>query len=502
VKTTLANVSTTTEPARHTPERVLSTIAATARLDGLTAPRWISFDEPRKGEPLAVLSLTWKSLDAVRPWLAFFAAEPLKAYRRDDGTAHYSAWADYHGWNVALNAVDAATCTCAAERVHMIGCASVDEPTVEVPTEFAKGVTHLSAGAKRGSVCQRFEFGRDSFTDRAEWVTCVPCGAAGAAEHLADHLAFAGHLARVAPEVLNPDAPIPYVPVAMPTGVAANRAECARLDGETAHHGLVDAIAATLDLDHGLASILGAEDPPDPPVHLVGAEQIVVCGRTDEGLTLDPEATTCVDCNRRAILDALATGPSRLSRFRLDAIYSAVRDGVVIAGDPDSDDPTTFQLPAAHCVPADVHPRGHEPTWRSNHQPTDRDARIVDVLTIDPELADEGRGGAGIERIAGASPAAEVEAFNAAWPVGTVVDYWRGAYEGEPSDRGATRTPAQVLSGHTAVVWIEGCSGCIALSHVRPTPYASDQYTFAEAPDRLRTVRDDVTFAGIVEASS
>ena len=29
-------------------------------------------------------------------------------------------------------------------------------------------------------------------------------------------------------------------------------------------------------------------------------------------------------------------------------------------------------------------------------------------------------------------------------------------------------------------------------------PYASDQYSYAEAPDRLQTVRDDATFVEIV----
>ena len=445
MRTTLPNASTTTEPARHTPERVLSTIAATSRLDGMQAPRRISFDESTPTTPLAVLSLTWLSLADMRPWLVFFGAGETHTYRRDDGTAHYTAYVDYHGWSLSLNALDSVRCTCGAERVHMLGCPAV----AQCPATWCGGWCP-------GEV--RHDDGRcDTHTSHnLTYDAPVTVSPEGVPEHLADHFA-----------VLNPDAPIPcpvcdrpvladqeivaghrpwtvvhaacddpttdtpYVPVPMPTGDAANRDECARLDGETAHHGLVDALAATLDLDHGLASILDAEDPPAPPVHLVGAERIVVCGRTDEGLTLDPEATTCVDCNRRAILDALATGPSRLSRFRLDAIYSAVRDGVVIAGDPDSDDPTTFQLPAAHCVPANVHPRGHEPTWQSGHPQRDP-VRIVDVTTI-PDL-----------------------------PTG--------------NDAAISRTGRQ--------------------------PYASDQYTFAEAPDRLQTVRDDETFAGIVEASS
>jgi len=69
---------------------------------------------------------------------------------------------------------------------------------------------------------------------------------------------------------------------------------------------------------------------------------------------------------------------------------------------------------------------------------------------------------------------AQADTWNAFHAVGTVVDYWRGVREGfEPSGRGATRTPASVLSGHTAVVWIEGCTGCITLSHVRAVDLGS-----------------------------
>jgi len=33
-----------------------------------------------------------------------------------------------------------------------------------------------------------------------------------------------------------------------------------------------------------------------------------------------------------------------------------------------------------------------------------------------------------------------------------------------------TKTPADVLSGHTAVVWLEGKRGCVAVSHCTPIP--------------------------------
>lgn len=50
--------------------------------------------------------------------------------------------------------------------------------------------------------------------------------------------------------------------------------------------------------------------------------------------------------------------------------------------------------------------------------------------------------------------------------VGASVVYWTGAREGDGT-KGETRTNAQLLSGHTAVVWVTGHVGCIALSHVQ-----------------------------------
>lgn len=67
------------------------------------------------------------------------------------------------------------------------------------------------------------------------------------------------------------------------------------------------------------------------------------------------------------------------------------------------------------------------------------------------------------------SPVAErraVEKWNKNHPIGTLVRYWRGELSGAPSGTGRTRSLAEVLGGHTAVVWIEGCRGCVALSHV------------------------------------
>lgn len=62
----------------------------------------------------------------------------------------------------------------------------------------------------------------------------------------------------------------------------------------------------------------------------------------------------------------------------------------------------------------------------------------------------------------------QVDEFNARNPVGTRVRFWRGVRAGEPSGEGAVTHPAQVMGGvgGAAVVWVEGCSGCVALSHV------------------------------------
>ena len=58
-----------------------------------------------------------------------------------------------------------------------------------------------------------------------------------------------------------------------------------------------------------------------------------------------------------------------------------------------------------------------------------------------------------------------VDTWNRDCPVGTPVRYWTGVREGE-GKQSKTRSAAKLLGGHMAVVWIEGVSGCVALSHV------------------------------------
>jgi hypothetical protein len=59
---------------------------------------------------------------------------------------------------------------------------------------------------------------------------------------------------------------------------------------------------------------------------------------------------------------------------------------------------------------------------------------------------------------------AEVRAFNNRVRVGDEVDYFEVIDVGA-SQRYRTRSEAQILSGHTAVVWLEGKSGCVCCSH-------------------------------------
>lgn len=71
------------------------------------------------------------------------------------------------------------------------------------------------------------------------------------------------------------------------------------------------------------------------------------------------------------------------------------------------------------------------------------------------------------EQMRGELAAQAVAEWNETHPVGTPVTYWPGVREGN-GKASRTRTPAQVLNGHTAVVWVDGYSSCIALTHVEP----------------------------------
>ena len=62
--------------------------------------------------------------------------------------------------------------------------------------------------------------------------------------------------------------------------------------------------------------------------------------------------------------------------------------------------------------------------------------------------------------------------WNERYPIGTPVVAYPGARPADdPNDERLvtrTRSRAEVLGGHTDVVWVEGHSACIALTHVDP----------------------------------
>lgn len=86
-----------------------------------------------------------------------------------------------------------------------------------------------------------------------------------------------------------------------------------------------------------------------------------------------------------------------------------------------------------------------------------------------------------------------VDEFNDRYPVGTPVEYWPGVREGV-GRRSRTRSEAQLLSGHTAVVWVEGHGSCIALTHIQPQPVTATagdnqtEDTMATPDPRDRTI--------------
>lgn len=71
---------------------------------------------------------------------------------------------------------------------------------------------------------------------------------------------------------------------------------------------------------------------------------------------------------------------------------------------------------------------------------------------------------------------AVVDAFNARHKVGDAFWACTGP-KGENPVACTLRTPAELLGGHTPVAWVDGVSGCVALTHLeprRPEPSVGD----------------------------
>lgn len=62
---------------------------------------------------------------------------------------------------------------------------------------------------------------------------------------------------------------------------------------------------------------------------------------------------------------------------------------------------------------------------------------------------------------------AQCDRFNAQYPIGFAVDLLKDNGE---TLRTVTRSIAQVLEGHTPVIWLKGVSGCYMLDRVTPVP--------------------------------
>lgn len=58
--------------------------------------------------------------------------------------------------------------------------------------------------------------------------------------------------------------------------------------------------------------------------------------------------------------------------------------------------------------------------------------------------------------------------WNATHKPGTAVEYREVLGAGEAVFRTTTRSEAQVLGGHTAVVWLTGKTGAVSLDHCEP----------------------------------
>jgi hypothetical protein len=84
------------------------------------------------------------------------------------------------------------------------------------------------------------------------------------------------------------------------------------------------------------------------------------------------------------------------------------------------------------------------------------------------------------------NPQKLVHDFNAAVKVGDTVEYWEVIGMGEP-ERFVTESEAEVLGGHTAVVWLKGKRGCVALNHCKPIAKVAERELTPEA----QAERDD-----------
>lgn len=81
--------------------------------------------------------------------------------------------------------------------------------------------------------------------------------------------------------------------------------------------------------------------------------------------------------------------------------------------------------------------------------------------------------------------------FNRDHMIGAHVQYWTGVREGR-GKFSTTRSAAELLGGHTPVVWVASHAACIALTHVEPVPHQPDdieEYDDKTIPDAERAAK-------------
>jgi hypothetical protein len=87
---------------------------------------------------------------------------------------------------------------------------------------------------------------------------------------------------------------------------------------------------------------------------------------------------------------------------------------------------------------------------------------------------------------------AKVDDWNKDHKVGTRVEYRKDDHS---ILRTVTRSRAEVLSGHTAVIWLEGVTGCVDLDHVRRAKRERQDYRVTELKDRVRSLKETLFMA-------
>jgi hypothetical protein len=87
---------------------------------------------------------------------------------------------------------------------------------------------------------------------------------------------------------------------------------------------------------------------------------------------------------------------------------------------------------------------------------------------------------------------AKVDTWNETNKIGTRVEYRK---DDDSVLRTVTRSRAEVLSGHTAVVWLEGVTGCVDLDRVTPVKRERQDYKVTELKRKVMSLKKTLFMA-------